>query len=65
MSDDQDLRETIHSLNNMFARILTTAELIEQDAEQNHRTVADAQSIQEAALAGRDLVAKLHRRLCE
>lgn len=55
-----EIRSTIHELNNALTRILTSAELIASDPH-GKQTEADADTIRAAALDGRELVAKLQR----
>lgn len=64
MDTSNEVRATIHELNNALTRILTSAELIASDAR-GTQAAADADTIRTAALDGRDLVAKLQRSLAE
>ena len=59
MPDDTEVRRTIHDLNNALTRILTTAELIAEDADDAKQIAQDALDIRSAALSGRDLVTAL------
>ncbi|MFW5741802.1 MAG: hypothetical protein ACOC2D_00880 [Spirochaetota bacterium] len=55
MTDNSDVRQLVHKLNNVFTRILTTAELIEPRGEADDQLAADARAIRDAALEGRDI----------
>lgn len=58
MSDDE-LRPLVHDLNNLFTRILTTAELIESQGSPGDQIVVDARAIRDAAIEGRELAAAI------
>lgn len=57
-----EVRQVIHDLGNKLTRILSSAEFLEAEVAENEAAVADARSIREAALEGRDLIAELYRR---
>ena len=56
---DEGIRPLVHDLNNVFTRILTTAELIESQGSPDDQFVVDARTIRDAALEGRDLAAAI------
>jgi hypothetical protein len=58
MSDDE-IRPLVHDLNNLFTRILTTAELIESQGSPGDQVVVDARTIRDATLEGRDIAAAI------
>ncbi len=58
MSDD-GIRPLVHDLNNVFTRILTTAELIESEGSSDDQIAVDARAIRDAALEGRDIAAAI------
>lgn len=55
MTDNSDARRLIHDLNNVFTRVLTTAELIEAAGEAGGQLALDARAIRDAALEGREI----------
>ena len=55
---ETEIRDTLHDLNNVMARILTTAELIAAETG-DEQTRDDAHSIRQAAVEGRDLIARI------
>ena len=57
-----EVRQLIHDLGNKLTRILSTAEFLEAEVAENEAAVADARSIREAALEGRELITELYRR---
>ncbi|MFW6313791.1 MAG: hypothetical protein ACOC2N_07895 [Spirochaetota bacterium] len=63
MPEDTEVRRTIHDLNNALTRILTTAELIVEQADDETQIARDARDIRSAALEGRDLVTALATRV--
>jgi len=65
MPEDTEVRRTIHDLNNALTRILTTAELIVDQAEVDTQIAQDARDICSAALTGRDLVTALATRVLD
>ncbi|MFP4113055.1 MAG: hypothetical protein ACOC2Y_01975 [Spirochaetota bacterium] len=63
MSDNAEIRELVHDLNNVMTRILTAAELLEGTLPADTEAATDARNIRSAALSGRDLITSISKQI--